>query len=356
MYIGRYAACAAVLIALASNAADAAIQRTFVKSTGIDNPVCSLAAPCRSFAAAITNTLPGGEVIVLDSAGYGPVAINKSVSIIAPRGVYAGISVDAAATAGITVGTSGIVVVLQGLSINGIGGSFGIRILQDAEVHIINCTVANMTSEGILAFAGVVFVSDSLLRDNAGRGALINGPVSAVFERVRADNNDLAGIVGSSGASVSIRESVLVANGGGGAGVSSSGGLTTRMTVDDTLISDSATGGGASITVNGGNSVGYLDVIRSTSTRDSAGSGVSVVAFPPSTAIATVTDSLLTDNSVYGLIAGSGAVALATGNTISRNGSGGLRGSASGIVHTRSNNTGEQAPPTSGTVVAVPGF
>jgi hypothetical protein len=32
-------------------------------------------------------------MIVLDSAGYGPFAINKSISIIASPGAYAGISV-----------------------------------------------------------------------------------------------------------------------------------------------------------------------------------------------------------------------------------------------------------------------
>ena len=57
--------------------AHAAAQRTFVSAGGVDNPNCSLAAPCRSFASAIAATLSGGEVIVLDSAGYGPVTITK---------------------------------------------------------------------------------------------------------------------------------------------------------------------------------------------------------------------------------------------------------------------------------------
>ena len=40
-----------------------------------------------------TVTDSGGEIVVLSSGGYGPVLINKSVSIIAPEGIYAGISV-----------------------------------------------------------------------------------------------------------------------------------------------------------------------------------------------------------------------------------------------------------------------
>jgi hypothetical protein len=37
----------------------------------------------------------GGEIIVLDSGGYGPVTINQSVAIRAPAGICAGISVFA---------------------------------------------------------------------------------------------------------------------------------------------------------------------------------------------------------------------------------------------------------------------
>ena len=77
---------------LASPLPAVAAQRTFVASFGSDSAACALAAPCRGFAAAILKTDPGGEVIVLDSAGYGPVTIAKSVAIVAPPGIYAGVS------------------------------------------------------------------------------------------------------------------------------------------------------------------------------------------------------------------------------------------------------------------------
>jgi hypothetical protein len=84
---------------------------------------CALAAPCRSFGAAIGVTNAGGEIIVLDSAGYGPVAITKSVSIISPPGIYAGVSVLSGQ--GITINTAGVEVTLRGLTVNGQGGSVG---------------------------------------------------------------------------------------------------------------------------------------------------------------------------------------------------------------------------------------
>src|SRR5512138_668523 len=85
----------AALCALAVSFPLCAAQRTFVSTSGVNNPACSLAAPCRDFAAAIAATSVNGEVIVLDSGGYGPVTITQSASIIAPPGVYAGISVSA---------------------------------------------------------------------------------------------------------------------------------------------------------------------------------------------------------------------------------------------------------------------
>ena len=69
-----------------------------------------------------------------------------------------------------------------------------------------------------------------------------------------------------------------------------------------------------------------------------------------------VAASVLTENFGYGVFAQGNATALANGNTIAGNGSGGLGGGLGGVVNTRSNNSGEQSPTTSGTVTAVPGF
>src|SRR6185369_12465612 len=95
----------AALALLTSGLGHAAAQRAFVSAGGIDNPNCSLAAPCRSFAVAIAAIISGGEVIVLDSAGYGPVTITKSASIITPSGIYAGVSVFTGS--GITINAAG---------------------------------------------------------------------------------------------------------------------------------------------------------------------------------------------------------------------------------------------------------
>jgi len=57
-------------------------SRTFVSVTGTDTGSCPTAEPCRTFAYALTQTAPSGEIIVLSSGGYGTVTINQAVSII----------------------------------------------------------------------------------------------------------------------------------------------------------------------------------------------------------------------------------------------------------------------------------
>jgi hypothetical protein len=121
----------------------AAVQGTFVAWTGNDANSCSLAAPCRAFGAAILQTSANGEVIVLDSAGYGPATITQPVSIIAPPGIYAGISVTSGG-AGMTVNTGSGKVTLRGLTINNIsGGTSGIAFLSGTSLYVDNVIVTN---------------------------------------------------------------------------------------------------------------------------------------------------------------------------------------------------------------------
>ena len=136
-------ALAAVIVATPS----LAIQRTFVASYGNDANACTPASPCRSFTAALLKTSGFGEIIVLDSAGYGPVTIAKSVSIIAPQGIYAGITVPSGD--GITVnGPLSAIVVLRGLTVNGqFTGGVGINIKSAARVNIEGCAISNMSSK-----------------------------------------------------------------------------------------------------------------------------------------------------------------------------------------------------------------
>src|ERR1700730_19437058 len=66
-------------------------KRVFVsaRSGNNANSCDNIATPCQTFAGAVTQLNSDGEVIVLDSGGYGPVTITHGGTIEAPAGVTA---------------------------------------------------------------------------------------------------------------------------------------------------------------------------------------------------------------------------------------------------------------------------
>src|SRR4029077_6553899 len=99
--------------------------RVFVAAQGSDSSPCTFAAPCRTFQHAHDTVAAKGEIDVLDPAGYGPLIINKAISIQGHG--YSGVSVASGAI-GITINAgAGDAVSLNGLLIEGAGtGAWGI--------------------------------------------------------------------------------------------------------------------------------------------------------------------------------------------------------------------------------------
>ena len=93
--------------------------RTFVSGTGLDTgSTCGASAPCRSFAYALGVTNGGGDIVALDSAGYGTVSITKAVNIIVPPGILGAITVPGSGV-GVTVNAGSLDIVrIQGVHIN----------------------------------------------------------------------------------------------------------------------------------------------------------------------------------------------------------------------------------------------
>jgi len=164
-----------VILAFAGAPANAQAPRTWVSGMGDDTNPCSRAAPCRTFAGAISKTAAGGEINVLDHGSFGGVTITKSIAI----------SNDGNDTAGVLVsGTNAIivnapntsVVVLRGLDIEGLGTGFsGIKVLAAGAVHVENCTINNFTQFGIdfvpssdTTTTSQLHVSNSIIRNNQG--------------------------------------------------------------------------------------------------------------------------------------------------------------------------------------------
>src|SRR3984885_8105629 len=90
---------------LAIAPAQAQASRTWISGVGDDANPCSRTAPCKTFAGAISKTLGGGEIDVLDPGGFGAVTITKSITLDGGGGQVASILV--AGTNGINVAAGG---------------------------------------------------------------------------------------------------------------------------------------------------------------------------------------------------------------------------------------------------------
>jgi CSLREA domain-containing protein len=211
--------------------------RAFVSTAGSDANNCSIQMPCRTFASAILAVASGGEVIALNSGGFGPVTINKSVAILAPQGISAGIT----ATSGnaITVAaTFADVVTIRGLAINALGGVNGVQFLSGAALSVEGCSIIGFHDGIAVQGAGDVFVTDTRIR-NSTQGAieLVTGsPARAAISRCRLENGAL-GLIVSSPSVVSLTESVLSGNTSDAVYCQAG-----ELTVDDCLIAGNGTG------------------------------------------------------------------------------------------------------------------
>src|SRR5579883_3053822 len=132
--MGAVAALSLVCFGFAASSVHAApsSNRAWVSGHGVDQASCgSPASPCRTFQYTHDNVIaPGGEIDVLDPAGYGAVTITKALSIVN----------DGVGTAGVQQGTTGATaitinagstdtVTLRGLDIDGLGaGQSGISV------------------------------------------------------------------------------------------------------------------------------------------------------------------------------------------------------------------------------------
>jgi hypothetical protein len=162
------------------------------------------------------HTSSGGEIIVLDSAGYGAATITPSLSIIAPPGVYAGVSVFSGD--GITINGSGIEVTLRGLTINGLGGVNGIHVLDATRVRIEDCVVSAMSSMGIYMQAQAsMTVVNTRVRGNGVHGIYVipqnPGVYTAVLDHVRSEENGTDGVFLDNGVELVVNDSMFAQNG-----------------------------------------------------------------------------------------------------------------------------------------------
>jgi hypothetical protein len=254
--------------------AQAQRTRVFVASYGSDTNPCTFGSPCKTFQQAVNVVAANGEVTAIDSAGFGPIAIHKSVTITSPAGVEAGI-VPVAHQAGIDINAGPTdKIILRGLTLNGTGvdQSVGIRLDAGGSLIIQNCVIENFESSGVLITpqsSSTFSVSDTQVLNNlygiyiqpsGGTNESIAGTVG-FLNHVDVEYNTVDGITANVAADqllllVNIDESVSANNGGAGVITTGSGfpGARVYMRTSNiydnfgTGLSDSATHGSITIT------------------------------------------------------------------------------------------------------------
>jgi hypothetical protein len=165
----------AICLVLLSMPAHALATRTWVSGVGLDSNPCSRTAPCLTFAGAISQTSPGGEINCLDPGGFGTVTISFAITIKCDPNSDGGILASGGAN-GINIAAgANDVVYLEGLDINGIGsGLTGISFTSGMALHVSNCLIHGFTADGInfapSSNAALLVVQDSKVVDNPAGG------------------------------------------------------------------------------------------------------------------------------------------------------------------------------------------
>lgn len=272
------------LFLIASTAGAQTALRTFVSTDGFDSNAASLCprnAPCRNFSAAIGVTSPGGEVVAINTGGYGPVIVNQPVTIIGQPGEHVAIAPVSGTAISVTAGGN---VIIRNLYLNSQGALTGINGTSASVVLTVENCVINGFETGLRIGSGELHAD----RVTTMNGALVNGPAP------------VAGIVVAGGrATVTNSKSM---NNYSGMWVASSG----RMTVVDSVVSSNDYG----FTVTGGE----MTVARGISTYNSYG------LYTSGTSLLRIYDSVITDNS-QGILNSGGTISSGGLNTLEGNGS-----------------------------------
>ncbi len=236
----------------------------WVSTKGDDGNSCSYSAPCRTFAGALPRIASGGEIDVLDSGDFGPLTINKSVSVIS-AGPLGGIQAGTGNAITINAGPNDKVV-LRGLTLDGLGtGTTGVSFVSGGPLYVENCTINNFLWGVDFAptnGSGKLWITDSIVRNNgfaSGGGVHLiatTGPgFAASIDGLRAEGNG-AGVKAESRGTVTIRNSFSTSNGWAGFTAYTPSGGSVQMLVENSVSTHNGTigvqsnGSGATVTLS----------------------------------------------------------------------------------------------------------
>jgi hypothetical protein len=268
---------AMLVLCLASPAKAMGLTRAWVSGHGTDASGCgAVANPCRSLQYVHDDIIvSGGEVDILDPAGYGAITITKAISIVNDGVGTAGVQTALGNAITINAGASDAVT-LRGLDIDGLGtGANGIVFNSGGSLTVTNSTARHFAYSGDSQDTG----------NGTGNGILIaptSGPVNFFISNTTTSANGFGGIYY----------------------MPPGGGANANGVIDNVMATDNLNG----IAVNTAGTSGALALTISKSTTSN--NSYSGMLFNPIGGAITVTvDSSYSDNNGNGIIV-TGAAAL----------------------------------------------
>jgi hypothetical protein len=233
------------LLLFVTTAAVAQNSRSAVSLNGNDANTCTLVAPCRTFGVALAHTNPGGEVIALDSAGYGQFTVTQAVTISGAPGVHAALMGTGANAVSVNAGATDAVVLRNLVILAGAGAVNGIEILSANSVHVLNCLVRGFTASSGVAVTGngaQNTLIDHLVAEENSLGVTIftNAQVRARITNSEIDNNTI-GVYAINDVEAVVSNTSISGN-GTGVHVQSTLSTTADVTLDHCIISSNGKG------------------------------------------------------------------------------------------------------------------
>ena len=204
------------------------LSKIFIASTGSDSNDGAPSTPKRTLQAAHNAVAIGGEIVILNTAGYGSLSISKDVSVTAPPGINGFITVSSGTAVNIQ---ANLKVALRGLTIQGTSSQAitGIYSSGVQSAVIDSCRVSGFGNAGNSSSGGIVmgtstYVGNILIKDTeisaCPGGGIVHGIIGnpnslcvLVVERCNLFANNTGLLSGSSGRAT-VRDSYFVGNTG----------------------------------------------------------------------------------------------------------------------------------------------
>lgn len=160
-----------LFVSLVAASAQAGLDHTAVSINGSDTNPCSLQQPCATFAVAIANTNPDGELIALDSGAYDGFTIDRQMSITVAPGAVVTVGKEPGVTNwAIKVDAAGKLVSIRGVVVKATGTSFGIAASDAAVTSIDDVVIEGFGCDsgcgtGIFGGGGELIVHNARIRN-----------------------------------------------------------------------------------------------------------------------------------------------------------------------------------------------